>query len=95
MYRKIAPVLCACLLLALLGGCGAAGLPYGGEAPELPEVCRDSDDFSTVLLRLIDDGGSGAAVSPLSAYLALAMAAEGSAGETRAQLGQVLGAGAE
>ncbi len=62
-------------------------------APEpLPQDAQDCTDFAAVMTRLLDDGRTNAALSPLSAYVALAMAAEGADGETKAQFEAVLGA---
>lgn len=89
--KKLASLVLAASL-TLASGCGA-GLPFdGGGADTLPEECASLNDFSAVLTRVLDDREDNLALSPLSAYIALAMAAEGSAGETKAQFEKVLGA---
>lgn len=81
--------------MGLLSGCAAYGLPFKGEdskVSEMPEECKGSTDFASVLVRLLDSGEENLAVSPLSAYIALAMTAEGASGDTLTQFEHTLGA---
>ena len=72
--KKLASLVLAASL-TLASGCGA-GLPFdGGGADTLPKECASLNDFSAVLTRVLDDREDNLALSPLSAYIALAMAA--------------------
>ncbi len=68
-----------------------AGAPLVDAAEVTVQQVKEVRDFGAFLTRLLDDGRKNIAVSPLSAYIALSMAAEGAAGETLAQFEKVLG----
>ncbi len=102
-------VFAAVLLLALLAGCGARQQQkdaWGDEQPPPVEpmaadgAAEETDlgcvtDFGLALFRRCFDGGDNTLVSPLSVLEALAMAANGAAGDTLAQMEAVFGADME
>ena len=87
------------MLLGLLSGCGAAPAPEKAEAPEKTETTAAAklSGFTALdseLISYLEESGyreKSYLVSPLSLKAALALAAAGAEGETRAQLLQVLG----
>ncbi|MFZ0887058.1 MAG: serpin family protein [Candidatus Binataceae bacterium] len=80
------------LLWAMLG-CAAVTLadaPQPTAAPN-PKVCAAINDFGFRLLRALTNGsGENVIISPLSVSLALAMAYNGTAGETRTAMAKTL-----
>ena len=94
-----------CWLLAgvlLLTGCAGTqpaaeektneeALPQSGPAAQIPDV-QGYEDFMAVLSAAVLDGHSNKNLSPVSVYLALAMAVEGARGNTQAELLALLGA---
>lgn len=88
----LAALLAACMTLT---GCTPGLVELVPQQPipeELPEDLIDGADFASTLTRLADDGEKSVALSPMSAYIALAMAAEGADGETKKQFEALLGA---
>ena len=61
------------------------------EASASPEAAADSTAFAVELLKAAYDGGN-AVISPVSAYLALSMVANGAAGDTLKEFEEALGA---
>ncbi len=98
-------VLILALVLALCAGCGQSSLrlrPAGEDAakpantPMRGEAILQSraayEGFGMELFaRIAEEGGQNPVISPASAYFALAMAANGAAGETEAAFGSALG----
>ena len=95
-------ILCWLLLSVLLTGCAgtqpAAEIKTNEEAPlqsgpavEIPAV-EGYEDFTALLSAAVLDGRGNKNLSPVSVYLALAMAAEGARGDTQAELLALLGA---
>ncbi len=104
-FKKTA-ALCAGLVLLfvlslLFTGCGvnahAVDLTEGVEAQtrESGEISEQTavkaTDFAVKLLKQSRENGKNTLLSPLSAFAALAVTANGAGGETRAQIEQVLG----
>ena len=93
--------LCWILIGALLAGC--AGVQPTGEIKTDPQTTAQSqptaqtpavagyDDFMNVLSAAVLHGTENKNLSPVSVYLALAMAAEGARGETQEELLALLG----
>ena len=93
-----------CLLLGALLLTGCAGAPPAAGTKTEPQTAVEStpaaqipavegyDDFAAVLSAAVLDGKGNKNLSPVSAYIALAMAAEGARGDTRAELLALLGA---
>ena len=89
-------------LLLLLGGCRKnspiAEMRADTEALEPTEsgealpVVESYEDFAALLSAALIDGQDNKNLSPVSVYLALAMAAEGANGQTRAEFLDLLGA---
>ena len=95
-------ILCWLLLSVLLTGCAgtqpAAEIKTNEEAPlqsgpavEIPAV-EGYEDFTALLSAAVLDGRGNKNLSPVSVYLALAMAAEGARDDTQAELLALLGA---
>lgn len=96
MKRLISAALAASILF--LGGCNLPGEQGNNtevnvhlDNAELTPWEGESGDFGGVLAHLLDDGVTNQVMSPLSAYIALAMAGEGADGETKAQFEKLLG----
>ncbi len=86
-----------CMLLAMLllpGICAGDGPDGPMVGPDLESMgITGYDAFSDTLAAKLIDGGRNSCLSPISVYLALAMTAEGAAGETQAAILNFLGAG--
>lgn len=88
------------LITMLLGGCANAPVerekPNTGAAVQAETTAElvalgGYEDFMAALSAALIDGTGNKNLSPLSVYLALAMAAEGAAGQTQAELLTLLG----
>lgn len=97
-----------CLLLAAmllpLFGCAAENAPVdetkdvvcsGNIVLSEEELSVAATDFAIALLQSVHTEGATTVVSPLSVMTAIAMTANGAAGQTRAQIEQMLGASIE
>ena len=92
-------ILCLLLGALLLTGCAGAQPsteiqnetpPETEPAAQIPAV-KGYDDFAAVLSAAVIDGKGNKNLSPVSVYIALAMAAEGARGQTQAELLALLG----
>ena len=100
--RLCALLLCLPVLLTACGGPGYCADPLSLGGRTVPAEAADlngpgalaATDFAVALLQRTDGGGN-VLLSPISVLSALAMTANGAAGETRAQLEDVLGLPAE
>ena len=100
--RLCALLLCLPVLLTACGGPGYCAEPLSLGGRTVPAEAADlngpgalaATDFAVALLQSADGGGN-VLLSPISVLSALAMTANGAAGETRAQLEDVLGLPAE
>ena len=96
LRQLLAMSLALCLLLS---GCAAGGAVERNHLEEqkmpdqtqLPETAREGAAQFALALLQASAGEGNKVVSPLSAYIALAMAATGAEGETLSELEQVLG----
>ena len=109
VMKKICFILISFLLLCAIllhtSGCSAnihAADLMDGVAPRRVETSLDFSernacvtDFAVRLFKASNESGKNTLISPLSALCALAMAANGASGETRAQMEAVLGMSAE
>lgn len=107
MKRFLALLSLSAWYLALLGGCSApsaaqqlSAQPVGLTAQDLsqydadmPKVYAALSDFGLELLQNARQAGENTLISPLSVSMALAMAANGSDGDTLEEFQQVLGDG--
>ena len=102
--KWIALLLALAVLAGLLGGCGKSKTvtqietdPPAEQGTEIPEdTTYDSGACAAFGLQLLEqvlqeEPGENPVISPLSAYLALAMTANGAEGQTLDELEQVLG----
>lgn len=105
MKRKLLTlILCLLLLLTACGGPDYAAEVLSSGGQRAPSADADltgpgalaATDFAVELLQSTDDGGGGnVLLSPVSVLSALAMTANGAAGETKTQMEAVLGLPAE
>ena len=107
--KRVSALLLTCTLgLSALSGCSASAAPQPLSAQpvtiseeemmrydlETPAVWSALSEFGLDLLKTARQEGEGTLLSPLSAALALSMAANGADGETLDQFREVLGDGA-
>ena len=100
--KRILCMIFVCLLLAACGQTPVAGTDEPAETPlpavdpavlpdfPVPEI-NGYADFSDVLAAKLIDGTKNRNLSPISVYLAMAMATEGTNGDTQAELLKLLG----
>ncbi len=93
--KRMLCILCAALLLAACTARPAAGTPPTEEPAHMTFVSAEEiagyAGFSDVLSAKVLDGTKNRNLSPISVYLALAMAAEGASGETQSDMLKLLG----
>lgn len=92
MKRRTVCLLLATAMLLPLFGCASNPAPTEETALTEEELSAAAVDFALALLKNAHTEGETAVVSPLSVLTALALTANGAAGETRAQLERMLGA---
>ncbi len=93
--KRMLCILCAALLLAACTARPAAGTQPTEEPAHMTFVSAEEiagyAGFSDVLSAKVLDGTKNRNLSPISVYLALAMAAEGASGETQSDMLKLLG----
>ncbi len=102
MKKKMLSLIALVLALAMTAGCGGnsqdlmAGLTANSlEAKNLSELTEGGNaaaDFGVNLFQHCLDSEGNTLISPISVLYALAMTANGAAGETKAEMEAVLGA---